>query len=266
MCKKYFKSLVSIATIVCILSAFLSGETLDPNVSLERSLSTIAAKDKGEGTDVRNLENACLNLLEKHNSPQDKGIIYAKIAFVYSGKGYSSPNDMRIAKTKEYCKKALTQPLEPITSAEIYSCLAGAQTAYKWNRPNQEFTKARKESIENYLTALKVVLDNNAPAEKTEPPGVGKYDINPANPDYDKVVQKHQQELTVRQKWNSDQKLYILRRGLIGQCVDLYSHRPYDTEELETYAREMLKGHDDVIDELIAKVNERIQRQGNTRE
>jgi hypothetical protein len=270
---------VGATVIVCVIT--LNGHAknlIDPNGarSLEHQLKSIAAKDKGEGTDVKKLENECLALLNKHNSPEEKGKIYSKIAIMYAGKGFSSPNDKRIQKTAQYCKKALEQPLDPVTAAEIYSRLVESQLAYKMTYgsscPEQEFVKARQEAIINCLTGLKIVLDNNAPADQPGPPmASGSFFTfsgdNPNDPAYKKDMEEHrkknQQSQAARQKWNSDQELYFLRQSLMGQCVTLYSHKPYNTSELERYARDMLKGHDDAIDEIIAKVNERIKQQGN---
>jgi len=98
------------------------------------------------------------------------------------------------------------------------------------------------------------------------PPAVFFYNVDgdPNDPARKKNIEdlrkKNEQMYAARQKWNADQKLYFLRLALIEQCVTFYSHKPYNTDELEKYAREMLKGHDDAIDEILTKVRERVPK------
>ena len=219
----------------------------------------------------RNLRTTVLELLKDHNSPEDKGKIYAKIASMYAGHGYSSPNDIRIAKTVEYCRKALEQPLDLITTCEMYSRLSDSQIAPYLDGPEIEFTKARKEAIVTCLTGLKLVLDNNVPNELKKPPGGGGFytvDGDPNNPEYRRTIEelrkKNELSLAERRKWEFEQKLYILRRASIDGCAGLYAYKPpYDTNELENFARDILKGHEDAVDEIITKARQLIPQQGN---
>jgi hypothetical protein len=263
MFKNSFRWIMIITIIiVCIMAS--NGYCIDPNTSLETNLVRITSQNKGRGTDVQKLEGNCLELLRDHNTPEDKGKIYAKIAFMYSGKGYSSPNDVRIAKTAEYCRKALEYPLDTLTTCETYASLTGAQIAPYYKRPVEEFTKARKEAIVTCLTGLKLVLDNNAPKEWVNPPGVDMYTVHPNSPNYKKVVKEHERQMEARNKWEVEKKLYILRGAAIESCVTLYSAEPpYDMNELEKFTHDILKGHDDAVDEIMTKARERIPQQGD---
>ena len=248
--------------IVCIMAS--KGYSIDPNVSLEKNLTRITSQDKGKGTDVQKLEDQCLEMLRDHNTPESKGKIYVNIASMYASAGYSSPNDIRIAKTTEYCKKALEQPLDTLTTCEMYSHLSGSQIAPYWNGSETEFAKARKESIVTCLKGLKLVLDNNAPKELGKSPVETVYNYDGPNDSVRKEIQKKMNEqAAAHKKRQDDLKLYILRQTLIGRCISLYSHKPYDANELETFTREVLKDHDDAIEEIMTKARERIQQQGN---
>lgn len=237
----------------------ISKAKLAPSAELEKELAKIAAMNKGEGTDHAVLEAECLELMKDHNSPEDIGKIYAKIALIYSGKGYSSPNDIRIAKTTEYCKKALELPLDVITACEMNGRLAGSMIAWFQTLPPSKVVELRREAIVFCLNGLKIALDNNAPKEHLPPPpGVGKYDVGSNDPDYEKFTKKHEQQVAEREKWKLENNLYIQRQVLTGLGVSLYSHEPYDINELEKFARDTLKGHDDAVNEMLTKVNERI--------
>ena len=155
-------------------------------------------------------------------------------------------------------------PLDTLTTCETYASLSGAQIAPYSNRPVEEFARARKEAIVTCLTGLKLALDNNAPKELNGPPGVGKYVIEPNSPSYERVVKEHERQIEARKKWEVEEKLYILRRAAIDSCVGFYAYKPpYDTNELEKFTRDILKGHDDAIDEIMSKVRELNSQQGH---
>jgi hypothetical protein len=256
-----------ITIVVCILASRSKGFPISPRdaTPLDINLMRIVSQDKGRGTDVQKLEDNCLELLKDHNSPEDKGKIYAKIAFMYASKGYSSPNDIRIAKTAEYSRKALEQPLDLVTTCETYSRLSGAQIAPYVKSPSVEFAKARKEAIVTCLTGLKLALDNNAPKELGKSPRETIYNYDGPNKDEirKEIQEKVEEQKVARKKWESGQKFYFLRRAAIERCASLYSHKPYDAAELENFAKDILKGHDDAIEEIMTKTRERIPQQGN---
>ena len=276
MLKNRFRWSAKITTIiVCIMASTSKSFPISPGDStpLDINLMRIISQDKGEGTDIQKLEDQCLLLLNDYNSPEDKGKIYANIAFMYSGHGYSSLKSIRIAKTEEYCWKALEYPLDTITTCETYASLSGSQIAPYYERPAEEFTKARKESIVTCLTGLKLALDNNAPKEWKEqqvhrPPIVLTHTGDPNDPSYKKrlkEVTKWNEELIAEHKKEKfEQNLFIIRRAAIDSCAGLYSSKPpYDTNELEKFARDILKGHDDAVDEIMIRTRQLIPQQGH---
>jgi len=223
---------------------------------LNQRLAAISSQNKGVG-DWGKLEAECLNLLKEYESPEDKGKIYAAIALTYSKSGYSSREDIRIPKSIKYCKKALQYPLEVTTACEMYGRWTGALMVKYWDSEKEEFVKRRQEAIVPCLTGLKLALDNKAPKKRQPPPAVGIYHISPSSPHYQKVMKKYKEELAARKKWEFENKLYNSRRALTQSCVSLYSHEPYDTDELEQLASEILKD-DEAIREILAEVRSKI--------
>ena len=232
-----------------------AGFSSESDGKLAQQLARIRSQNKGEGTDWGKLEAECLTLVQDHNSPEEKGKIYATIALIYAEKGYSSREDVRIPKALKYCKKALQYPLDVRTACEMYGRWTGSLMVTYWSYPEEEFVKLRQEAIIPCLTGLRLALDHNAPKEypKTPPP-VGKYD----SPDDEELMKKHKQELAARKKWEFESELYFQRKVLTQICVSLYSHKPYNTDELKNFAEQILKNYDDAVKELLAQVGAQI--------
>lgn len=250
-----------IVFIIIVCFAFLEGSSMKVDEQLNQRLATIHVKNKGEGTDWAKLEAECLKLVKDHNSPGESGKIYATIALIYSEKGYSSSEDLRIPKALKYCKKALEYPLEVTTACRMYGRWADSLMVTYWSYPEEEFVKRRREAIVLCLTGLKLALDNKAPKEYPKAPPVGKYHIHPEKgPIYEEAVRKHKQQLAARKKWELENKLYFQRKALTHRCVSLYSHKPYDTDELKCLANVILIKYDDVVQELLAEVEGEIAR------
>lgn len=225
---------------------------------LAQQLARIRSQNKGEGTDWGKLEAECLTLIQDHNSPEEKGKIYATIALIYAEKGWSSSEDIRIPKALKFCKKALDYPLEATTACKMYGGWADSLMVEYWEHAEEEFVKLRREAIVPCLTGLKLALDNKAPKKLPPPPAVHVYTISPSSPDYEKLMNKYKQELAARKKWEFESQLYFQRKALTQRYVSLYSHKPYDIEELQHFADQILKDHPDVVEELLTEVKGKI--------
>jgi hypothetical protein len=245
--------LLCIRVLVFIFALAQSGYCDYSKEPLEQHLTHITAQAAAAGVDIQRLEKHCLELLKDYNSPADKGAIYSKIALMYAGSGSSSPTDIRIAKTIEYCRMALAEPLDRITTLEMYSHLSDSQIARFRATPEDKFVKARREIIVTSLIGFKMALDMNAPKPITGQAGVGVYGT-----DNNSVMKKNQQ-FGIQPEGDNQSKLGMLRQELMGACVELYSRQPYDANELETCAHRILKGHDDAVAELMAAVHEKTQ-------
>jgi hypothetical protein len=234
-------------------------ETNDPNEILQNRLAEIAAGNKGKVADLTKLETNCLALLEDYKSTAQKGKIYAAIAKAYSNKGFSSRKDIRVAKSVNYCKKALEQPLDVITSCEMYSRLADSMMVGFWELPHDQFIELRREVTVVCLKGLKIALDNNAPDAVPDPPSTSLHNVGSNASDRKKIMEEYKAKRAVRRKkWELEYKFFFLRDGLTGLCVSLYSHEPYDINEFQQLSQNILINHAETIDKLIGKIQNRI--------
>jgi hypothetical protein len=246
--------------VICV--ACLIGFSMEADEQLNQRLGEIRGQKReiGKWTDWEKLEAQCLELVKDHNSPAGKGEIYATIAFIYSEAGWYSSEDVRIPKALKYCKKALEYPLETIAACRMYGGWTDCLMVEYWKHTEDELVKIRQEAIVPCLTGLKLVLDNNAPEKLPPPSVVGKYNVDPDRPDYEKLMKKHQEELAAHKKWQFLKELYFQRKAFTQRCVTLYSHKPYATDELKLTAEKILRGHEDVAKGLIAEVETEIAR------
>jgi len=105
-----------------------------------------------------------------------------------------------------------------------------------------------------------LALDNKAPKKWQPPPAVGKYNVSSRHPEYQILVKKYKDELATRKKIMLQNEMYFQRKALTQRCVTLYSHKPYDIDELKSIAEKILKGHEGTAKELIAQVEAEIKR------
>ncbi|MDH4239907.1 MAG: hypothetical protein OEW48_10115, partial [Phycisphaerae bacterium] len=230
---------------------------------LKQQLARIRAKNIGKGTNWEKLETECLALIKDYNSPPDKGRIYATIARIYAEKSYSSSSeDVRIPKAIKYCKKALQHPLEATTACEMYGSWAGALMVKYFNCAESEFVKRRREAIIPCLTGLKLALDNKAPKERQKVPPVDILNFHgpKTHPIYQKLLKEHNEQLAKHRKAMLLNELYFQRWALTRICATLYSRKPYDIDELKSYADKVLKKYKEDVNHLIVEVQAEIAK------
>lgn len=224
--------------------------------SFDERLALIRSRNIGTATDLQKLEAECLQLIETPRSPQETGTIYATIAFIYSDKGYSSRQDIRASRGIDYCKKALGYPLDPVTTCQMYVVWADAlQTKYR-GVSDPGFSVARREIAVVCLVGLKIPLDNDAARETQKLPVVNRYDyVGPADDlEYNRLRQKHNEEVAARKKAIRENVLSSCRTALKEKCVNLYTQPPYDKEELRHFAEPILPTYGSFVKELIKAV------------
>ncbi len=242
---------------VCCPTAF----PMQEQEQLNQRLGAIRGQKReiGKWAEWEKLESQCLELIRDHNSPAEKGKIYATIALIYSEAGWHSSEDVRIPKALQYTKKALEYPLEPITACKMYGGRADCLMVGYYRRTEDELVKIRREAIAPCLTGLKLALDNKAPKDHPgSPPRVDIYHVNSESPYYEELMNKHKQQVAERKKWERESELYFQRWALTQRCVTLYSRKPYDTDELRNFTQRILEKHEGVVNELIAGVEARI--------
>ena len=249
------------AYLVCISSSQAS--SIESQERLKQQLARIRSKNRGKGTNWEKLETECLALIKDYNSPPDKGRIYATIARIYAEKGYSSSSeDVRIPNAIKYSKKALQHPLEEITACEMYGRWAGALIVKYSKSAESEFVKRRREAIIPCLTGLKLALDNKAPKKRKKVPPVDMLSFHgpKTHPIYQKLLKEHNEQLAKRRKAMLLNELYFQRWALTRICATLYSRKPYNMDELKSYADKALKNYKEDVNDLIAEVQAEITK------
>lgn len=257
-----YKALLQVEKAIEIVSerkAMEKDEILDLSLKTNRSLYL----DKEKGWEK--FEQESLRLLEKYNTPQDKGKIYSAIALNYSRRNSTLPEDMRISKLTEYCEKTLQYPVEVITALKLYHEWGTALIGRYWTAyTEEEFSKKRQEATTVYLNGLKFALDNNAPNKEQELPAITQYskeELEALRRDLVRkveVAEQLQDERKNRENVELQNKLYSWRKRFIQECISLYSHPPYNTGELRNLTEDFLKGHDNVVEEVIVEVEKKI--------
>jgi hypothetical protein len=251
---------------VCVIAIFSVSRGIasaDPNEVLKKQLMEIRAGGRTIAEDSAALESRALQLIRDHNTPSEKGMIYATIASVYSDRGFGSSDEgqRRAGKTIEYAKKALDYPLDVLTACRVYGRLTGGLSATGMRgAPKDRWREVRREAVVPCLKGLKLALDNKAPRERPKPPPQVPI---PSGPTFDERVleewkRKHEgHALAVKQYWYLSE-LYEQRWALTQRCAGLYSSEPYDLEEFRSYAQKYLGGHDEVVKDLVQLVESRI--------
>lgn len=251
---------ICVVAIVCVASG---GAATDPNGVLRKSLMEIRAGGRTIAENPAALESRALQLIKDHNTPSEKGMIYATIASVYSDRGFGPGDEgkTRASKTVEYARKALENPLGVLTACRMYGRLTdGLNAASRGQVPNDRWPEARREAIVPCLKGLKLALDNKVPKERpTPPPRVPLPNIlGGGGRAGEEKRRKYEEYLTAYRGYRYLDELYEERWALTQQCAGLYSSEPYDVEEFRSYAQKILVGHDEEVTELVQFVQGRI--------
>ena len=247
---------LSIAVFVHIFWIGLANGSTDEILNLDRRFRAIRYAATNVHSELAELESECLNLIPDHNSPADKGKIYATMAFLYSDRGYGPDDDPNMAgKAYQYSMMALDYPLEPMTACYMYSRGSDAIVARLSHDPNTPIVGGRETAIDLCLKGLKHALDNEAPNECQKSPGpLRRYGVAPGAP-LRRFTQWNNPQIEARERWLYETEFCGLRRGLFDRCLSLYSHQPYDRDTFESKVRQTLKGYDQTAGELIAALH-----------
>jgi len=195
--------------------------------TLQSRLEEEAKKECIRGqTDLGTLEARFLDLLRKHDSPTEKGQIYAATAFLF----FRTDASEYLPEILEYSKKALAHPLPPVEATLTYRRCADALMFKYSGAKGEAFTAGRREMASFYLNAIKVAVDNMG----TTPRNVKSYMLPPLQ-----------------------NELLIQRHGVSELLVGLYTRQPYATQELKRLATEIVK-NDKAVDELVQDIEDHI--------
>ena len=228
---------------------------------------------RGDAIDVSGAERASaletqfLALVVDHNSPEEKGMIYAAIALECGGQGSRDPNDrdMLLGKTIEYANRALDCPLETVTRCTVYHRLGGAMLLKGRFSAKDQWEQARRDSASILLAGLKLALENGAPAEWPAPPEQVVFPYNYIAPE--KTPAQMEAERRYEEYMEADRayrRLYDLfneRSALTQNLVNAYGREPYDPGEFRTLAEKELAGYDEVVDDIVSQIEAMIAMQ-----
>ncbi len=150
------------------------------------------------------------------------------------------------------------QLLDTVKSYSDRAC--SIQSQYIGSSHEEEYATGRKEFTALRLQGLALLLDYGVPSERPEVPGVGKFNVYSGShddPEYQAVLQKHEEEVEAHKKAMLLEKLVGWRCNLTGNIVGSYSNQPYAVDELRQLATEILK-NDAVVGEIVARVEANI--------
>jgi hypothetical protein len=249
---------------VCLMSSGAAGA--DPNEAFTKRLMEIRAGG-GTGTqDAAKLEAEGLQLIPDHNTPAEKGRIYATIALVYCERGFGrcppEETKVRLAKTIEYTNKALACPLDAPTACNMYGRLSDAINVSARGGPKDKWPEARRAAIVPCLKGLKLALGHKAPKERPDsPPAVGvPFILTPDGRLPEDERERYEKQRAARKEYDRLRELYFQRWALTQRCGALYSREPYDAPECRAFAEKILVGHEEAVNEIMQLVEAKIER------
>jgi len=247
---------------LCVLAMAPAWETRDhPWDPFPSSIGRIVAQNDGTEATLAKLEPQLLALLQDHQTPEEKGIIYASIAQMYAQKGDTPPSDVRTQKAVEYSILALKEPLDVLNVCRMYSIWGGKACSFRL--PPERFGVARRKAVLLALLGLRTALDNGAPAERQPSPGVFRYDYHgpPNSPELKALDEEYRRAWEAHDRVVRANELAFYRQDLVPFCVALYCQAPYDIVELKGFCEVLLVGYQDVAKQITDAVEAKIKEQ-----
>jgi hypothetical protein len=242
------------------LSASTGAAVAEPNEVLAKQLTAIRADNRSGNADPNELGMRCLKLIQDHNSPAEKGMIYATAAFIHSEKGFGRPSERegRLAKTIEYANEALKYPLDVHTACRLYGYLGDALALKGRNASKDIWLHARQEAVGAWLKGLALALDNGAPREMPAPPLVtGANVFAPDGRRLEETARREEQKAARTQYERCD--TFTCSVSTDEPCATLCSQKPLDVDQFRVLALRILDKHPDAVNELVQEVEARIE-------
>lgn len=229
--------------------------------SFDKALAMIESR-RGLDEPLAEQEEAYLALLTTDRSPAEKGRVYAAITTTYS----RSPARNYEAIIK-YSRLALAQPLGVLASIDMWGALGNALKmkvrAEDASKPPHEM---RPDLTRPFLQALRVISDNLTIRKKMKIPSVRPYravmpDSPAARRYFKKEKERYEKQLAAANAARLQNDLLLRRKWIMRACISPYLKEPLANDELRELAEEILtKKHRDTTEELIAKLERRIER------
>jgi len=224
----------------------------DPNFEYQQiaqNLYEIDQKRTGAAEDMVQLEKEALDLLDENSTDKVRFKVYTAIAFMYANNGMNQPY-----KVIEYCENALKYEVDELKACQLYVYWGEALDRISSENSGID-TKLREDVVIPYLNGLNIVASRQIEHEKQNIPAVGRYQYHGSeeDPEYQRLLTKHAEEIAARQYAMFQNKLIEYRKILIDKCVSLYAQGPDEVVEFKNLADEMIKDAD-LVNEIIKAI------------
>jgi hypothetical protein len=232
------------------------GDDMNLHVQIEeirRSASTSNLVDRGH------IERQLLSLLSDDSSSENRGTVYAAIANTYCG-------DMvnHYEKVDHYAREALKNQLSIVDACDMYLCLGNAAEA----RARRSGVTPNVEGLENqaepFIQGLAFVLEHLRIDRSLSPPSVGKYDVDPRDPQYQEIARQHEKQLAYRNDVLQQNRLLAFRNEFSRRVLQLYPQSQVHAAAFGRIVRDAV-GNADKAEKVLRHLRGATDKQGDSR-
>jgi len=217
---------------------------------ISQNLYETDQKRTGATGEMAQLEKEALDLLDENSTDKEKLKVYEAVAFMYANNGMNQPS-----KVIEYCEKALKYEVDEPKACQLYVYWGEALERKSTDTENNIDTQIKEDIVIPYLKGLNIVANRQIEHERQAIPAVGRYQYHGSeeDPEYQRLLAKHAEEIAARQYAMFQNKLIEYRKILIDKCVSLYAQGPDEVVEFKNLADEMIKDAD-LVNEIIKAI------------
>jgi hypothetical protein len=198
-------------------------------------------------TTIEKLEQEYLDLLRLPLSPEQRGVVFSKMASMYASPGGREYSDTAAT----YCEETLSYPLAADVAGDVYVCWATALQGHYRDWRGARYPIARRRIMAPVLAGLRLVLDAGAPAQPVQLPSVDMYSVLGPRAVFEK---RHAEQMAARKKAEALYKLHDSRRALVDACTWLYRQPPADPDELQRLLTQALPKYPDVVQQIMTEL------------
>lgn len=246
----HFPKALFLCAVIVLVTPFLHGET----VPLESKLACIKSDAASGKIDLGTAERQCLSLLHGDRSPQERGKVYAAIAFAYSQAG---PHEYW-AEVIEYSKMAADSSLSTLEAALTHR-LWGEAVCRKYDGLSKDqFEVCRRGAARLFLLGLQRVLAECTGNAMQHRPNVSTFFLPKGHPGYSQALKRYQEQIAARRAVRFQNQLVRERCLLSGRIISLYTTKPYAVSELRRLVSKILgdgQGGDEIVADVEARIN-----------
>ncbi len=248
----------SLYLIFVVLFSFCGSSSFGADGSLHAKIDEIcksasASNQVGRAT----IEKQLLRLVDENADPQSRGLVYKAIANIYSGDLMHHAED-----TVRYAREALTNQLSVLDACDMYVCLAEATEAQTHNGQSTNASVLEKQVVP-LIQGLSFVLDHLRTDKRLPPSPVWKYDVDPTDPRYEKVVRRHAEQVEIRNDVLQQNRLLVYRDDFSERVQHLYGSSSIKGPVFARIVREAV-GNADKAEKVLLQLDAWIKIQGES--